>query len=468
LWPSAFVAAMFALHPLRVQSVVWISERKDVLSTFFGMLSVGAYVRYADHLKSRISDFKFFYAVALVCVALGLMAKSMLVTLPFVLLLLDFWPLRRLEFGTNFSWRLIVEKIPFFLLAAGDSVATFLVQNQHGLVKTLNRYPFSVRLANIPLAYVGYIGKNFWPSGLTVFYPRRPAGLLEVAGAVCVLAVVSVLAARRWRVQPWLVVGWLWFLGMLVPTIGLVQVGDQSMADRYTYLPCIGLWIMVAWGVRDLIARRPWARVAAALAGGTAIIACMMLTPLEIGFWKNSLTLFQRAAEVRGSDYLGSYNLGCYAADQSDYPLAIFFFKKALSAETKAGVLPYDARAYNNMGYAYLHEGQVSNAVANFEKALKIQPRYPEAYFNMGRAFLTNNQPDVAVDCFQRALNLEQNPFVLGALADAFARTGNFAGAVATAQQARQLALSQKNPALAGAMESQLQMYQAGGGGSHP
>jgi hypothetical protein len=419
LWPSAFVAAMFALHPLRVQSVVWIAERKDVLSTFFWMLSVGAYVRYGENLKSHISNFKFWYALSLVFFALGLMSKAMVVTLPFVLLLLDYWPLGRLAFGPAFCWRLIVEKIPFFLLAAGGSVATFLAQQHDGVVKTLTKYPFSARLANVPVACAGYIGKNFWPSGLAVFYPHRNVGTLEAGGAVCLLVVVSLLAARRWRAQPWLAVGWCWFLGMLVPTLGLVQVGDQSMADRYTYLPSAGLWIMLAWSARDWAGRLPLRRATAALGGAMAIVLCMVLTPPQISCWKNSLTLFQRAAAVTGPNYLGYYNLGCYAVDQGNYPLAIFYFEKTLRAKPDSASLPYDAPAYNNMGFAYLRQGQISNAVANFDKALKLQPRYPEAYFNMGCAFLTNGQPDVAADCFQRALALERNPAILGALAAA-------------------------------------------------
>jgi protein O-mannosyl-transferase len=225
LWPSAWVAAIFALHPLRVESVVWVAERKDVLSTFFWMLTVGAYVRYADHLKSQISNFKFFYALSLVFFALGLMSKPMLVTLPFVLLLLDYWPLGRLEFGPKFSWRLIVEKVPFLFLAAADSVATFLVQNHYGSVAPLSRYPLSVRLANVPVAYVSYLSKNFWPAGLAVFYPHRVLGALEVGGSICLLGAVSVLVVLRGRLQPYLAVGWFWFLGMLLPTTGLVQVG---------------------------------------------------------------------------------------------------------------------------------------------------------------------------------------------------------------------------------------------------
>jgi protein O-mannosyl-transferase len=506
LWRSVFVAAIFALHPFRVESVVWISERKDVLSTFFWLLAVGAYLRYAEEFKVQSSKFKVFYALALLFFALALMAKPMVVTLPFVLLLLDFWPLKRLEFGPQFSWRPVVEKIPFFLLAAADSATTFLIQNHFGVVETLAIFPLSVRLANVPVAYVRYIGKNFWPAGLAIFYPFRSVGLLKAAGAVCLLAAVSVWAGRRWRAQPYLAVGWLWFLGMLVPAIGLVQVSTQAMADRYSYLSSVGLWIMVAWGAADWAGARPVPRALTALAGAAAVVACVCLTPLQIRYWQNSITLFMRAADVTDHNYLAYYNLGCYAKDLGDYPQAIVYFKKAMSAESNDFPGVNQAQAYNNLGYVYLHEGDIKTAVADFDKALALRPNYPEAYFNLGRAFLTNNQPDVAADCFQRALaldpgvaeihnklagalaqlgrpaealaqyaeamrlnpGLEQNPSFLGALAAAYAQAGKFPDAAATAQRARQLALAQNNLTLAAALESQLRRYQSAKGASPP
>ncbi len=542
-WPSAFVAAMFALHPLRVESVVWISERKDMLSTFFWMLTVWAYSCYAEKLKSQISSFKFFYALALVFFALGSMAKPMLVTLPFVLLLLDYWPLRRLEFGASFRWRPVMEKIPFLVLAAGDSVVTFVVQQRYGGVRTLGSFPLGDRLANIPYAYVRYIGKNFWPAGLAVDYPFRTLGALEVGGALCLLGVVSALVAMRLRAQPYLAVGWFWFLGMLVPTIGIVQVGTQALADRYSYLPSVGLWIMVAWSVRDWIRARAIPRAAASLAGAVAVIACIVLTSMQVPYWRDTRALFTRAAAVSDRSYLAFYNIGCYAMDDRDYPEAIRCFKKALSVEPDDTRWANHSLAYNDLGYAYLQEGQVTNAVANLDKALAIQPHYPEAYYNLGCAFLINKQPAEAVDCFQRALAMDsgvaaihyklanaltqlcqysqaiaeysqtlklnpnmddaannlawllatcsnpslrngveavavaqqasehshnQNPLILGTLAAAYAEAGKRSDALATAQQARQLALDQHNSALAAALESQLRQYEKAGGASQP
>jgi Flp pilus assembly protein TadD len=543
LGPSAFVAAMFALHPLRVESVVWIAERKDVLSTFFWMLTVGAYARYAENLKFKISNFTFFYALALVFYSLGLMAKPMLVTLPFVLLLLDYWPLGRLEFGPKFGWQPVVEKIPFLLLAAGDSAATFLVQRHSGAVETLRIFPLGVRLANIPSAYVRYIGKIFWPAGLAVYYPFRVLGIMEVGGAVCVLVAVTILVVRRWRAQPYLAVGWFWFLGILVPTIGLVQVGTQAMADRYSYLPSVGLWIMVAWGARDWIGDRPLPRAMVALAGAVAVIVCVVLTSMQVPYWRDTRSIFMRAAAVTDQYYLAYYNIGCSSMDEGQYPDAIASFKKALSSEPDDTRWSDHSVAYNNLGYAYLQLGETSNAVASIEKALAIRPRYPEAYYNLGCAFLNNEQPGEAVDCLQRAVAIDsnvpaihyklanalmqsgqnaraiaeysetlrlrpnmdeaannlawllatcsdrslrngaeavtlarqasehshnQNPVILGTLAAAYAEVGKHSEAVATARRARQLALEQKNGALAGVLETQLKRYQSVESGSQP
>jgi Flp pilus assembly protein TadD len=440
LWRSAFVAAMFALHPLRVESVVWVSERKDVLSTFFWLLTVAAYVCYAQEFKVQSSRFKVYYWMALALFALALMAKPMVVTLPFVLLLLDYWPLGRLEFGPQFSWRPVGEKIPFFLLAAGDSVATFLVQSHFGVVTTLTRFPLSVRLSHIPVAYTKYLFKNFWPSGLAVFYPYHPVGTLQVLAALGLLVAVSVLAIRNLRSRPYLAVGWFWFLGMLVPAIGLVQVSTQAMADRYSYLPSVGIWIMVAWAVKDWIGSRLFPRAAAAVAGGMAIIACLVWTPVQASYWQNTRSLFMRAARVTDQNYLAYYNLGCYAKDEGEYPQSIAYFKKALSAEADNAPWANHARAYNNLGYSYLHEGQISNAVADFEKALELQPQYPEAYYNLGRAFIANNQPDVAVDCFQRALALDPSVAEIHyRLANALMQLGRPADAISQYSQALQL-----------------------------
>ena len=254
------------------------------------------------------------------------------------------------------------------------------------------------------------------------------------------LVVVSILAVRRCRTQPYLAVGWFWFLGMLVPTIGLVQVGTQAMADRYSYLPCVGLWIMAAWSVRDWIGDRPFPRTIAALAGAGAVIACVVLTSKQLPYWRDTRTLFTRAASVTDRSYLAFYNIGCYAMDDREYPDAIVLFKKALSAEPDNARWANHSLAYNDLGYAYLQEGQLSNAVANFEKALTIRPRYPEAYYNLGCAFLANKQPAEAVDCFQRALALDSSVAQIHyKLANALMQSGRYTEAIAEYDRALQL-----------------------------
>jgi protein O-mannosyl-transferase len=543
LWRSVWVAAVFALHPLRVESVVWVAERKDVLSTFFWMLSVWTYVRYAEEFKVQSSKFKVFYVLALVLFAFALMSKPMVVTLPFVLLLLDYWPLGRLEFGPRFSWRLVVEKIPFLLLAVGASVVTFFVQNRSGVVASLAAIPLGDRLANVPVSYVRYLAKIFWPSGLAVFYGREEWNSYEVAGAVLLLGLVTFFVLRQLRPQPYLAVGWFWFLGMLVPTIGLVQYGHQSLADRYTYLPSVGITIMVAWGLCEFAARQPLLLKGFAALAALAVAVCATLTPRQIAFWKTPVSLYVRAADISDQDYQTCFNIGCAAMEQGNFARAARCFERALKVAGKGAPTSFLAETKNDLGCALLEQGQIPDAISNFESALVLKPAYPQAFYNMGRAFQTNNQPDVAADCFQRALALDpgvadihyklgnalvqlgrpaqaidqysqalklrpgmddaannlawllatcsdrslrdgtravelarqasehshnRNPVILGTLAAAYAETGKLSEAVATAEQAHELAQAQTNRSLAAALESQLQKYQSGNGGSHP
>jgi tetratricopeptide (TPR) repeat protein len=434
---SAWVAAIFALHPLRVESVVWVAERKDVLSTFFWMLAVGAYVRYVGEFKVQSSKFKVssklkvFYGLSLVFFALGLMAKSMVVTLPFILLLLDYWPLGRLEFGPKFSWRLILEKIPFLALAAGSSVATFAVQDRFGAVTSPAIIPLGERLANVPVAYIRYLGKIFWPSDLGPFYGFEHWRFFQVTGGIFLLGGITAVVIWQRRARPYLAVGWFWFLGMLIPTIGLVQVGQQSMADRYSYLPSVGISIMVAWGVRELVAFRPWLLKAAATLGLLAVAACAVLTPLQIVYWKTPEAFFGRAADTSEQDFQTCYNVGCATLAQGNFARAERCFERALKVAGKDTPSSLVARAKNNLGCALLGQGEVRGAIANFKGALVSQPEYPQAYYNLGRAFMTNRQPDVAAECIQHALALDPNAAELhSTLADALAHAGHPAAAI--------------------------------------
>jgi protein O-mannosyl-transferase len=494
LWRSALVAALFALHPLRVESVAWVAERKDVLSTFFWILALWAYTRYAAAFDAHRGKWKLFYLAALVSLALGLMAKPMLVTLPFVLLLLDCWPLRRWQLGAVFRWRLLWEKIPFFVLALGFSAVTFLSQNKVGTIKSFASYTFAQRLTNVPISYARYLGKIFWPENLAIFYPPRRWPTWEVAAATLALAAVTGWVLRQWRVRPYLAVGWLWFLGTLVPVIGLVQAGDQAMADRFVYVPCVGILLMVAWGASEFAAARPALLPWLVGASGLAMVVCMVLTWMQIGYWKDSVTVFSRALDATGRNPLAAYNLGCVALAEGDWPKAAEYFEESLL--TDDGDIPCSnpAKAQNNLGAALLQEGRVTQAVAHFDRALAIQPSFPEAYYNMGRAFLTNHQPDVALDCWRRALAMapdvadinysfgetlldqgraaEAAPYLEKALrlrpsfalaheklADALTRNGQAAEGVSHYRRARELALVQGNRALASAAEARLSQY---------
>jgi len=393
LWRSAFVAAVFALHPLRVESVAWVSERKDVLSTFFWMLTVWAYVRYANNLKFQISNFKFHYALALVFYALGLMAKPMLVTLPLILLLLDYWPLGRLTLGIGY---LVKEKIPFFVLAAISSVVTFLVQRQGGSVAAIERMPMAARVENAFVSYVRYLEKMFWPARLSPLYPHPGYWpWWEVAGVVVLLAAITAWVFRRARAQPYLVVGWFWFGIMLLPAIGLVQVGIQSMADRYSYVACVGILIMLAWGANEwLKTQQRILEVAAVLALG----ACTLLTPRQVAYWRNSETLFQHAVEVTESNYLACNNLGTYLSDHGEMERAMIYFQKSLAINSN-----YD-EAHNNMGFALTSLGRDREATNEFIKALSLNPHMTEAHNNLGIALGHLGFSDAGIHEFQAAL----------------------------------------------------------------
>src|SRR5579863_5774854 len=287
---SAFVAALFAVHPLRVESVAWVAERKDVLSTLFWILTVCAYVRYVR--QPRLSR----YLVVIAGFALALMSKPMVVTLPFVLLLLDFWPLRRakLDDGTRVWLRLAIEKIPLLALAAATSVATFILQRQAGAVVALDSVPVTGRLANALVSYLAYVGKMLWPVRLAAFYPYSSTSLNPgwVAAAVLALIAVSIAVIRASRVHPYLPVGWFWYLGTLLPVIGFFQAGDQAMADRFVYVPLIGLFLIIAWGLPDLLSRWRYSRGALSAAAIIVLFACTLRARDQVQYWQNALVLW--------------------------------------------------------------------------------------------------------------------------------------------------------------------------------
>ena len=447
LWRSVLVAALFALHPLHVESVAWASERKDVLSGFFFLLTIGAYVRYVERRgasrggggkggveekpegrrpkterrpKPDIRNAKSvggstaphseaarggsratrlpasaFYLAALGLFALGLMSKPMLVTLPFVLLLLDYWPLQRFELSTlnpqpSTLFHLVVEKAPFFLLAAASSVITFIVQRKGGAVST--SLTVGARIANALVSYIRYIGKTFWPVDLSILYPhpgRWPAWQVIASAALllAIFAAVLVLARRR----PYLAVGWLWFCGTLVPAIGLVQVGIQSMADRYTYLPLIGLFIMLVWGANELIPERPWRRPALAIGGLSLLAASALLTQRQVQFWRDSEALFGHAVQVTRDNYLAYNNLGFYQSGMGRTAEAMKNYRHALE------INPAYEDALNNLGYALAGQKKFAEAIPYYEAALRVRPNHAEVHNNLGNALSELGRIDEAI-----------------------------------------------------------------------
>ena len=388
LWTSAFVAALFAWHPLRVESVAWVSERKDVLSGFFGLAVLWLYAVYVERRRAGGGGAARVYALVLVAFGLGLMAKPMLVTLPCVLLLLDGWPLGRTVWcaGTvqagarrteSLAW-LVVEKLPLFGLVAVSSVVTYLVQRGGGSVSSA--LTPGERLANAVVAVVRYLGKFFVPVDLAVLYPHPghwAAG--TVAAALVVGVALSVGAAWQVRRRPWLAVGWCCFLGMLVPVIGLVQVGLQAMADRYTYLPMLGVALALAWTVRES-ATTPGARTAWAWAGAGALAICAGVTTRQLGVWQDSLTLFDHAIGATTGNYVAHDNRGLYLFKAGRVDEAMQSYRAALA------INPGYLNANNNLGHALSELGRPAEAVPLFRVALQAQPDHLEVRNNLANA----------------------------------------------------------------------------------
>jgi protein O-mannosyl-transferase len=457
VWRSAFVAFVFALHPLHVESVVWVAERKDVLSAFFWFLTLWAYVRYAERQDGR------WYGFALGAFVLGSMAKAMMVTLPLVLLLMDVWPLGRR------AWR---EKIPFFAIAAGSALTTFVVQRSAGAVGEFTAFPLGLRVENAFVTYAVYIARMFWPVKLAVFYPY-PADLAwwQVLPASAGVALISFAVWRGWRTYPYLAVGWAWYVITLLPVIGLVQVGAQARADRYTYLPMTGLAITLAWGMAEIARRRPGTLPAIRLLAIAACVACVPVTWAQIGHWQNSRTLFEHALQVTDRNYLAHHNLGVALADEGRTSEAIAEFEEALrvhpvyaqartdlgNALMKAGgrsseavaqyrsaveSMPGSAIPHNDLGNALARVGRPEEAIAEYRAALAIRPEYAEAENNLGKALAgMPGRGGEAMAHYQAALRM--NPDLAEAhvnLGDALAQMpGRTAEAIAEYQTAQRI-----------------------------
>jgi tetratricopeptide (TPR) repeat protein len=408
-WRSAFAAAAFAVHPFRVESVAWIAERKDVLSGLFFMLCLAAYVRYAERPRAAR------YLAVFACLALGLLAKPMLVTLPFVLFLMDFWPLGRLAAAPGrpggdlenrpaevSARRLVLEKIPLFALSAAACVVTVLVQRSGGAVGSVEVFSIGGRVGNALVAYAAYIFKAVWPVDLAVMYPYPVRGLdwhLPVLAGLF-LAAVSAAVVCKARRYPFAAFGWLWYAGTLVPVIGLVQVGQQAMADRYTYLPSIGLYIIAAWTAGELVAGSRLRRIAAAIAAGIVLASMVAITRMQAGYWKDSLSLFGHALDVTVDNFPMEKEYAKELCALGLFDEAVEHFDRAVA------IHPRDYEALSYKARVLLQQKQTSEAVELLEKAIRIKPDYPEARFYMGLARRVQGDVPAAVSCFREALRL--------------------------------------------------------------
>jgi protein O-mannosyl-transferase len=442
IWSSAFVAALFAIHPLRMESVAWVAERKDVLSGVFFMLILLAYARYARSNRFSLSR----YTTVLILFALGLMCKPTLVTLPFVLLLLDYWPLGRtqrsqvrgrksavaaplrgaLQRRTAAWLHLVVEKIPFFVLSAASCVATILAQRE--AFAPIRAVPLQERLANAVVAYVEYIGQAIYPAHLAVLYPYPEGGLnvAEVIVALLFLLIVSVIFFVWRKTYPFALTGWLWFLGMLVPMIGIVQVGSQPMADRYTYLPEIGLYILATWGAMRLFDKWRHNREVLAVAALLIIGAFAARSYFQTSYWQDSETLWRHTVDVTSRNYIAHNNLAGTLLDKGQLNEAIAHYREAVE------IMPNVAQVQSNLGNALVREGNVEEAIVHLQKALQIDPAYAEAYNHMGSALMKKGQAGEAIGYYQKAVQLNTSyADAYNNLGVAFLRTGQVDEAIA-------------------------------------
>ena len=388
-WRSAFVAAAFAVHPLRAESVAWVSERKDVLSAVFCMLVLAAYLRYTRRPASLAR-----YLVVAVLLALGLLAKPMLVTLPVVLLLLDYWPLGR--FASVPVRRLLLEKAPLLALAAVSSLMT--VRAQHLAIQPLEQFSLPHRLANAAVACVTYLGALLAPRGLAAFYPHESHAPAVVALALVLLALLTVIAVLLRRERPYVFVGWLWYLVMLAPVSGILQVGAQARADRFTYLPQIGLLVVLAWGVAELCGASRPRRVAASAVAAAWLVLIGVRAHAQAGTWRDSETLWRQALAVTERNGIAHGNLGAALLEAGRTEEAMAHLREALE------IAPTHEEAHTNLANALVATGQVDEALVHYRRAQELDPTRADAAFNLGNGLLAAGRTEEAIAQFQAAL----------------------------------------------------------------
>ena len=440
LWRSAFVAAVFAIHPLRVESVAWVAERKDVLSGLFFVLTIGAYVRYASHPWSPGR-----YGLVVLCFALGLMCKPMLVTLPVVLLLLDYWPLNRLATnagtepvfqlaGRKIPKRLVIEKLPLLGLTAASCVITVFAQTK--AIQPLEKLSLSLRAGNALISYMAYLGQTLWPAGLAVLYPFKAASVngANVTLSLVALAGISLGVFVLRRDRPYFLTGWLWYLIMLVPVIGIVQVGVQGRADRYTYLPQIGLELLLTWAMADICAA--WRYRRAALSSFAAVILVILIgcARVQASYWRNSETLWTHTLACTSDNAEAHNNLGVVLFQKGDVDEAIVQYQKALE------IHPGYADAHNNFGNALFQQGKVEDAMAEYQKALQINPNLAKAYYNRGAALFQQDKVDEAIVQYRKAVQINhEDSEANNNLGNALLHQGKADEAIAYFQKALQI-----------------------------
>lgn len=403
-WQSSFVAALFALHPMHVESVAWVAERKDVLSAFFCFLTLFFYAEFTTKRRAAL------YVLSLCSFLFGLMSKSMLVTLPVAMLLLDVWPLGRFRVGENYhgSYQhcmrltaLIKEKIPFFVCSLLSGLVTIYGQYKFGAMDTLQVFPLRLRIENALVAYVKYLVKTLWPHDLAVFYPF-PASipLWQVFSSFCVLFLISAAVIRVGRRSPYAAVGWFLFLIILVPVIGLTQVGNQSMADRFSYIPGIGLFIVVAWGVSDMTVGLRHRKKILTFLAGTVIVVFTVLTWKQLGYWQDSVSLYRHSLQVTSGNNFIYGNLGAALIQKGDLDAAIQTQREALRLS------PYFVDAHHNLGIALAEKGELDAAILEYYAALRINPRDPKLHFNLAIALVGKGDKDAAIKEFQEVLRI--------------------------------------------------------------
>ncbi len=431
VWRSVFVAAAFAIHPLHIESVAWVSERKDVLSTLFWILTMGAYLGYVNRpSKGR-------YVLVLLVFGLGLMAKPMLVTLPLVLLLLDYWPLGRFQKTSHhvdtgrtqegIFGHLLLEKVPLLLLSAGSCAITYFVQQKGGSVTAVSAISPAMRISNAVFSYAKYIGKMIWPSRLAVFYPH-PGGKLPLWMVVLVamlLFAISIWVIKLAKKRGYLTVGWFWYIITLLPVIGIVQVGSQAMADRYTYIPLTGLFIIIAWGLADISTKWPYRKVMLTILSVTVLSAMAIASRLQVRHWRNSVTIFEHALKVTDDNYVAYSSLAGQLYEESKIDQAIAYHYQAL--QIKPSYLP----AHISLGQMLFETGRYAEAVQHYAKALQIKPDNPAAYKNMGNVLLRQGKAREAIEKYQQVLRLlPDNAEVYNDIGTAFGQEGKLDQAI--------------------------------------